>query len=240
MESNGMSVGNQRVLVVDDDKEIVRVVRSYLEQAGYEVFTAYDGGTALHVLTRERPEVVILDLMLPDRDGLDITRFVRSEPALAQTYILMLTARVDDTDKVVGLEIGADDYITKPFNPREVVARVRSVFRRLNPEESAAAQAVLHYHQLMLDVARHHATINGQTLELTPTEFNLLSTLMRKPGIPFTRSELVQKRLGYDYESLERTLDSHVRNLRKKIEPDPNHPMYIQTVYGVGYRLGDP
>ncbi len=235
-----LHMSKQHILIVDDDKEIVRVLRAYLEQAGFEVSTAYDGNTALHIINSERPELVVLDLMLPDKDGLDITRLVRSEPNLARIYIIMLTARIEDTDKVVGLEIGADDYVTKPFNPREVVARVRSAFRRVQLDDDLSNQRVLHYEMLTLDLSRRHVTLNGEALELTPTEFNLLATLMQKPGVPFTRTELVQKRLGYDYESLERTLDSHIRNLRKKIEPDPAQPLYIQTVYGVGYRMGEP
>jgi len=233
-------MGNQRILVVDDDKDIVRVLRSYLEQAGYEVFTANNGNTALHILSRERPDLVVLDLMLPDKDGLDVTRVVRGDPALARTYILMLTARVEDTDKVVGLELGADDYVTKPFNPREIVARVRSTFRRIQVEDDLATEQVLRYRDLTVDLARRHVTLKDEPVELTPTEFNLLAVLMRRPGVPFSRADLVQKRLGYDYESLERTLDSHIRNLRKKIEPDPSDPVYVQTVYGVGYRLGEP
>jgi len=229
----------QRVLVVDDDKEIVRVLRAYLEQSGFMVFTANDGSTAMHILNRERPELVILDLMLPMKDGLEITRAVRANPQLAHTHILMLTAKIEESDKIVGLEIGADDYITKPFNPREIVARVRSTFRRIEMEEQGANR-VYRYRDLMVDVGRHHVTMNDKTVELTPTEFKLLATLIKQVGYPFSRVELVQKRLGYDYESLERTLDSHIRNLRKKIEPDPNHPTYVQTVYGVGYRLGDP
>jgi two-component system, OmpR family, alkaline phosphatase synthesis response regulator PhoP len=240
MDELEVPMSNETILVVEDDREIARVLRSYLEQAGYKVYVAYDGNTALHMLVREHPELVILDLMLPDKDGLDITRHVRSEPMLAKTYILMLTARVDDTDKIVGLEIGADDYVTKPFNPREIVARVRSAFRRTQLDEGLIDQQVLRYEGLVVDLARRHVTLNGQAIDLTPTEFNLLATLIRRPGVPFTRNELVQKRLGYDYESLERTLDSHVRNLRKKLEPDLTNPTYIQTVYGVGYRLGEP
>lgn len=232
-------MSNQRILVVDDDKDIVRVLRAYLEQSGYEVLTAYDGNTALHMLMRERPDLVILDLMLPDKDGLDITRVMRGEPALARIYVLMLTARVEDTDKVVGLEVGADDYVTKPFNPREIVARVRSALRRVQLDKDFIDQEVLRYEGLVVDIARRRVSLDDQPLDLTPTEFNLLTELMRRPGIPVTRADLVQKRLGYDYESLERTLDTHVRNLRKKIEPDPRNPFYIQTVYGVGYRLGE-
>src|SRR5215813_8066603 len=149
-------MSKQHILIVYDDKEIVRVLRAYLEQAGFAVTTAYDGNTALHIINSERPELVVLDLMLPDKDGLDITRLVRSEPNLARIYIIMLTARVEDTDKVVGLEIGADDYVTKPFNPREVVARVRSAFRRVQLDDDFADQKVLHYENLSLDLARRH------------------------------------------------------------------------------------
>jgi len=233
-------MGHERVLVVDDEVEIVRVLQAYLVQAGYTVFTAFDGLTALSVLRQERPSVVILDLMLPDRDGLDITRFIRGEASLARTHILMLTARVDDKDKVVGLEVGADDYVTKPFNPREIVARVRAVFRRTQIDETHASEQILRYEKLFVDVARHVVSLDDEVIDLTPTEFNLLLTLMRRPGVPFSRADLVQRKLGYDVESLERTLDSHVRNLRRKIEPDSNNPLYIQTVYGVGYRLGYP
>ncbi|MDX1993590.1 MAG: response regulator transcription factor [bacterium] len=229
----------QRLLVVDDDKEIVRVLRAYLEQAGYHVFTAYDGSTALHIAQHEHPHLIILDWMMPGKDGLEVTRLIRANPALAQTYILMLTARIDDTDKVVGLELGADDYVTKPFNPREVVARVRATFRRLEMQEQGG-ERVYFYRDLMLDVVNRKVTMMGKIVDLTPTEFNLLAVLMQRPGYPFSRAELVQKRLGYDYDTLERTLDSHIRNLRKKIEPDPNQPIYVQTVYGVGYRLGEP
>lgn len=227
-----------RVLVVDDDKDIVRVLRAYLEQAGYTVFTAYDGTTALHAVIRERPDLVILDLMMPGKDGLEVTRTIRANPAVAQTYILMLTARIDDTDKVVGLELGGDDYVSKPFNPREIVARVRAAFRR--KELIQGGERAYFYRELMLDPARHKVTLNGRLVELTPTEFGLLAILFQRPGYPFSRADLLQKRQGYDYEGLERTLDSHIRNLRKKIEPDPNNPIYIQTVYGVGYRLGEP
>jgi two-component system alkaline phosphatase synthesis response regulator PhoP len=231
---------SNRVLVVDDDKDIVRVLRAYLEQAGYEVFIAYDGTTALSIIRHDRPEVVLLDWMLPDKDGLNIIQWVRADQLLARTHIIMLTARVDDTDKIVGLEVGADDYVTKPFNPREIVARVRSIFRRIELNDENDNQPILRYGALLLDIGRRHVTLNGDTIDLTPTEFNLLMTLMKRPGYPFTRADLVSKRLGYDYETIERTLDSHIRNLRKKIEPDPTNPTYVQTVYGVGYRLGEP
>jgi two-component system alkaline phosphatase synthesis response regulator PhoP len=230
----------QRILVVDDDKEIVRLVGAYLEQAGFQVLPAYDGETALHSLRRDRPDLVVLDLMLPDHDGWDITRIVRGDTALSSTPIIMLTARVEDTDKIVGLELGADDYIAKPFNPREVVARVRSVLRRSQPGEAPGQQRVLQLAGLLMDLDRHEVMLDGQPVELTPTEYDLLRTLMESPGYAFTRMELIERGLGYEYEGLERTLDSHVKNLRRKIEPDPRQPTYIQTVYGVGYRLVGP
>lgn len=226
-----------RLLVVDDDKEIVRLLRAYLEQAGFMVFTAYDGDTAFNLIRRERPSLVLLDLMLPDRDGWDITKKIRADSLLSNTPIIMLTARVEDTDKIVGLELGADDYVTKPFNPREVVARVRSVLRRVNTGH-VHKDNLLTAGALVMDLYRREVTLNGTTVDLTPTEFELLRTLLENPGYAFTRSELIERSLGYEYESLERSLDSHIKNLRKKIEPDPREPIYIQTVYGVGYRLG--
>ena len=225
----------QRILVVDDDKAIVRLVRAYLEQAGYQVFVAYDGEMALHIIRAERPDLVVLDLMLPGRDGWDITRIVRADPTLAGIPIIMLTARVEDTDRIIGLELGADDYITKPFNPREVVARTRAVLRRTAGE--FAPPQIVQSGRLLMDLDRHEVQVNGQPVELTPTEFELLRVLMQNAGHAFTRSELIEKGLGYTYEGLERTVDSHVKNLRRKIEPDPKKPAYVQTVYGVGYRL---
>jgi two-component system alkaline phosphatase synthesis response regulator PhoP len=230
-------MANEHILIVEDDKEIARVLRAYLEQADFRISTAYDGRTALATLAHDCPDLIILDLMLPDKDGLDITRHIRSRPELRHIYVLMLTARVEDMDKILGLEVGADDYVTKPFNPREIVARVRSAFRRIAAEDEVEER--LQYEKLEVDVLRRITLLDKEVIELTPTEFNLLVTLMRRPGVPFSRADLIQKRLGYDYESLERTLDSHVRNLRKKIEPDPTHPTYVQTVYGVGYRLGE-
>ena len=226
----------QRILVVDDDKQIARLIRSYLEQAGYQVVVAYDGETALHALRREAPDLVVLDLMLPDRDGWDVTRTVRSDPALAATPIIMVTARVEDTDKIVGLELGADDYVSKPFNPRELVSRVRAVLRRTSGQP-AAVSPVLSAGALRLDPDRHEARLDGQPLDLTPTEFDLLRTLMASSGHAFTRGELIEQALGYTYEGLDRSLDSHVKNLRRKIEPDPANPVFIQTVFGVGYRF---
>jgi two-component system alkaline phosphatase synthesis response regulator PhoP len=225
----------QRILVVDDDREIVRLVRAYLEQAGFEVLVAYDGETALHAMRRDKPDLVVLDLMLPDRDGWEITRIVRSTPTLAKLPIVMLTARVEDTDKIVGLELGADDYVTKPFNPQVVAARVRAVLRRAC--ESMDQRRVLRVRELSLDLDRHEAAVADRPVDLTSTEFEFLRALMQAPDHAFTRAELIERALGYEYEGLERTIDSHIKNLRQKIEPDPRQPTYIQTVYGVGYRL---
>ncbi len=224
-----------RILVVDDDREVVRLMRAYLEQAGYEVLAAYDGETAVHVLRREKPDLILLDLMLPDRDGYDITRLVRGDPSLAHIPIIMLTARVEDTDKIIGLEIGADDYVTKPYNPREVVARVRARLR----SQGTFQPRVLRAGGLQMDVDRREVQVDEQPVDLTPTEFNLLRVLLDQAGYVLTRGELIRKGLGVDFEGLDRTLDSHIRNLRQKIEPDPRQPTYIQTVYGVGYQLSD-
>ena len=220
----------QRVLVVDDDRQIVRLVQSYLEKAGLIVLTAYDGDNALRILRHERPDLLVLDLMLPGRDGWDITRTLRADEHLAAIPILMLTARVEDTDKILGLELGADDYLTKPFNPREVVARVRAILRRAgNP---AQPPRVLEIGNVRLDVDQHSVSVEGASVEMTPTEFELLRVLMENPNHALTRSELIEKALGYSYEGMERTLDSHIKNLRKKIGGD-----YIETVFGVGYRF---
>ncbi len=226
-----------RILVVDDDIKIVRLVRAYLEQAGYQVLTAHDGNAAMLLIRQERPDLVVLDLMMPGRDGWDVTRIVRGDESLAAIPIIMLTARVEDTDKILGLELGADDYITKPFNPREVVARVRAVLRRTSG--GPLPSRVLQHGNLIVDVDRHEVLVDGRPVDLTHTEFELLRAFVANPGRAFTRLELIEEGLGYSYEGLERTIDSHIKNLRRKIEPDPSNPTYIQTVYGVGYRLGD-
>ncbi len=224
----------QRILVVDDDKEVVRLMRAYLEKAGYEVLVAYDGETAVYTLRRDVPDLLLLDLMLPDKDGYDITRLVRADNALAHIPIIMLSARVEDTDKIVGLELGADDYVTKPYNPREVVARVRA---RLRDKGGSQPLPILQVGGLVMNVGRHEVQIDDKPINLTATEFGLLRVLMEQAGYLFTRNELIRKGLGMDYEGIDRTLDSHIRNLRRKIEADPKNPTYIQTVYGVGYRL---
>jgi two-component system alkaline phosphatase synthesis response regulator PhoP len=232
-------IAKPRVLVVDDDPSIVKVARGYLEQAGCEVLAAHDGATALRLLRAEQPDLLVLDLMLPDRDGWEITRLIRADAALAATPIIMLTARVEDADKIVGLELGSDDYITKPFNAREVVARVRALLRRAQFGQAGGAAATLTIGGLRLDLDRRALSVDGAPVELTRTEFKLLHLLMANPGHTLARDELLEKVLGYAYEGMGRTLDTHIRNLRKKIEPDPDQPSYIQTVYGVGYRLAE-
>jgi len=225
----------QRILVVDDDRQIVRLVQSYLQQSGFSVLTAYDGEEALHAIRREKPDLIVLDLMLPKRDGLEITRSLRGDQTLASIPILMLTARVEDLDKILGLELGADDYLTKPFNPSEVVARVRAILRRAGGALKPAP--VIQIRGLRIDLDKHAATVDDRPLDLTPTEFDILHTLMQNADHAFTRAELIEKALGYTYDGLDRTIDSHIKNLRKKIEADPARPEYLETVFGIGYRL---
>ncbi len=223
-----------KILVVDDEAKIVRLVRSYLEQSGFTVVEAGDGQTALIQARREKPDLVVLDLGLPGIDGLEVARILRRE---RDTPIIMLTARIEDTDKIVGLELGADDYMTKPFNPRELVARVRAVLRRAASAAAPAAGA-LGAGGLVLDLAGHAGTLDGRPLDLTPTEFELLTVLLQNPGRAFTRLELLDRVQGDAYEGYERTIDAHIKNLRAKLGDDPRHPHYIQTVFGVGYKLG--
>ncbi len=228
---------SHRILVVDDDKAIVRLVQTYLEKEGLRVLTAFDGEDAMRVIRVERPDLIVLDLMLPKRDGIEVTRWLRADKDLAATPILMLTARVEDSDKIQGLELGADDYLTKPFNPREVVARVRAILRRT--KGAPAAARVIEIGGLRLDADRHLVSIGGRDIETTPTEFAILRALMENPDHAFTRGELIEQALGYSYEGMDRTLDSHIKNLRKKIESDASKTRYIETVFGVGYRMND-
>jgi two-component system, OmpR family, alkaline phosphatase synthesis response regulator PhoP len=225
-----------KILVIDDEANIVRLVRDYLEQAGYRVLTASNAETGFHTLRTDTPDLLVLDLGLPDRDGWDLTRQIRSDRQLADLPIIMLTARVDESERVIGLELGADDYITKPFNPREVVARVRAVLRRSGAGKSTFSRRIS-FADLTLDLGEHALTARGVSVELTPTEFELLSLFMENPGHTYTREELLEKTLGYSYEGTGRTLDTHILNLRQKIEPDPRHPDYIQTVHRIGYRF---
>ena len=227
----------QSILMIEDNRETVRALRVFLENAGFRVLSAYDGASGLQLLRSEQPDLLILDLMLPDQNGLDITRLVRGDSALKSTPIIMLTARIDDTDKIVGLEVGADDYIAKPYNPREVLARVRSVLRRASGDLETEVEKPLVYGDLRLDPSRRELTVNGHPVELTRNEFELLHALMRSPEHIFTRSELIESALNYQYEGMERSLDTHIKNLRRKMADDPRVPEYIQTIYGVGYRL---
>ena len=225
------------ILVVDDEPGIVTIVRDYLDRAGFRVLTAGDGETALRLARTERPSLVLLDLMLPGLDGLDVTRALRQDPSTNGLPLIMLTARVDETDRVAGLELGADDYITKPFSPREVVARVRAVLRRA--EGPPTYNGVLRACDLAIDLQRRTVRRGDTPVELTATEFDLLATLARQPGRPFTRAQLVDLVYGDDFDGYDRTVDAHIKNIRRKIEPDPREPRYIQMVYGVGYRFAE-
>jgi DNA-binding response OmpR family regulator len=223
-----------RILVVDDEPRITRLVRDYLENAGFAVSTARDGDEAVMRARTERPDLVVLDLGLPDLDGLDVTRALRGD---SEVPIIMLTARDDEADRVVGLELGADDYVTKPFSPRELVARVRAVLRR--HEQAGSHGERLSASDLVIDTARMRVTAGGRPVELTATEFQLLVALAREPGRVFTRSQLLDAIHGVAFESYERAIDAHVKNIRRKLESDPRQPRYLLTVYGVGYRLAD-
>ncbi len=220
------------ILIIEDEPELVKVLRSYLEQAGYTVLSAGRGDSGLSTWEHKHPDLVILDLNLPGMDGLDVARAIRHK---ASTPIIMLTARVEEADQLIGLELGADDYITKPFSPRIVLARVRALLRR--SEQSGAAPQVLRVADLEIDLEGHAVTRAGEIIELTPTEFSLLAALAGQPGRAFSRLQLLEASSGSAYEGYERTIDAHIKNLRAKIEPDPKTPRYIETVFGVGYRF---
>lgn len=220
------------ILIIEDEPELVRVLRSYLEQAGFDVLAAHRGDVGLSIWEHKRPDLVILDLNLPGLDGLDVAREIRRK---SNTPLLMLTARVEESDQLVGLELGADDYVTKPFSPRLVVARVRALLRRSTtvPE----TPRILRVADLEIDLAAHSVARAGQPIDLTPTEFSLLATMAEQPGRAFTRLQLLEASQGVAYEGYERTVDAHIKNLRAKLEPDPKNPRYIETVFGIGYRL---
>jgi DNA-binding response OmpR family regulator len=224
----------ETILVVDDEPKIVTLARDYLEHAGFAVLTSADGRDALTTFRQRRPDLVVLDLGLPGLDGLDVTRELRRDSTVP---IVMLTARDDEFDKLLGLELGADDYLTKPFSPRELVARVRAVLRRAErPPDSAET---IHAADVVLDLPRMRAEVAGTAVDLTPTEFSLLATMAARPGRIFTRAQLLDALHGIAFDTYERAIDSHVKNLRRKIEPDPRRPRYVLTVYGVGYRFAD-
>jgi len=224
-------MAGKKVLVVDDDVKTVDLVKLYLMRDGYHVLTAYDGIEALRLARESRPDLVVLDLMLPDIDGIEVCRILRHE---SDVPIIMLTARSTDHDKLTGLGLGADDYVTKPFSPKELAARVQAVLRRLpgerGPEEIRSGE-------LSMNFTKHEAWFAGRPLDLTSVEFKLLGVLAREPGKVFSRTSLIEEALGYDFEGFDRTIDVHILNLRRKLELDPSHPRYIKTVYGVGYRL---
>jgi DNA-binding response OmpR family regulator len=220
------------ILVVDDEQRLVSVVKAYLEQEGFRVVTASNGREAIHVARQEKPDLIILDIMMPEMDGYDFLRIHRKE---RETPIIMLTAKVADDEKVIGLELGADDYVTKPFKPRELIARVRAVLRRVGKTEPTPE--ILRVGEITLDRDSHTVTVKDGFIDLTPSEFDLLATLMSSPGRAFSRLDLLDRLQGTAYEGYERTIDVHVKNLRAKIEEDPHAPRYVETVYGVGYRF---
>ena len=223
---------NRTILVVDDDKKIVQLVSLYLRKEGYRVLPAFDGQEALEIARSQQPDLIVLDLFLPELDGTDVCRLLRAD---SRVPIIMLTARATDEDKLLGLDLGADDYLTKPFNPRELVARVRAVLRRTLPDDDPNGE--LHFGDLAISLVRREVAAHGQPVSLTPTEFRLLETLVREPGRAFSRSELLDRAFGFDYDGIERTVDVHIMNLRRKIEPQPGTPRYIMTVPGFGYRF---
>jgi two-component system alkaline phosphatase synthesis response regulator PhoP len=220
------------VLVVDDEERLVSLVKAYLEQEGYRVVTADSGRTALFLARQEKPDLVVLDIMMPEMDGYEFMRIHRKE---RETPIIMLTARIEENDKILGLELGADDYVTKPFSPRELIARIRALLRRTG--QTTPQADVLRVADVLLDRASHLVRVGDRPVDLTPSEFDLLATLMAAPGRAFARFDLLDRIQGAAYEGYERTVDVHIKNLRAKIETNPRRPRYIETVYGVGYRF---
>jgi len=227
-------MAHKKILVVDDEKKIVDIVKAYLERDGYRVIVAYDGRLALQMARSESPDLIVLDLMLPEVSGWDVCRTLRTE---SNVPIIMLTALDDDSDKIVGLELGADDYVVKPFNPKELVSRVRAVLRRA--EGAAVKLKKIEFADLRIDLERHEVMRGEKLVELTLTEFELLRVLAEAPGRVYSRMQLLDKVQGSAYEGYERTIDSHIKNLRKKLETDPERPTYVITVRGVGYKFGE-
>ncbi len=231
-----MVAGVATILVVDDEPRIVQIVRDYLQHGGFAVLVASDGPTALRTARTGRPDLVVLDLSLPGQDGLDVARALRRD---GDVPIIMLTARSEESDKLVGLELGADDYLTKPFSPKELVARVRTVLRRAEGSKRQS-ELIRVGTDVSLDVPRMEARFGGRRVDLTKTEFQLLAALAREPGRVFTRAQLLDTVRGVAFESYERAIDAHVKNIRRKIEPEPRSPRYLLTVFGVGYRFAEP
>jgi two-component system alkaline phosphatase synthesis response regulator PhoP len=225
---------NEVILVVEDEPKMVKLARDYLEQSSYRVITAGDGRTALAMFRDEQPNLVVLDLNLPGMDGLDVCRMLRRE---SDVPIIMLTARVEEMDRLIGLELGADDYITKPFSPRELVARVRAVLRRVQGD--VYQPGLLRTGDLEIDLQGHRVSRDGEAVTLSRTEFNLLAVLAQHPGQTFTRAQLLNRLHGVAYDGYDRSIDAHIKNLRRKLELDAANPQYIQTVYGVGYKFAE-
>jgi two-component system, OmpR family, alkaline phosphatase synthesis response regulator PhoP len=224
---------NELIMVVDDEPKIVRLARDYLERGSFRVLPMHDGLAALAAARQEKPDLIVLDLNLPGLDGLDLCRALRRESSVP---IIMLTARVEETDRLIGLEVGADDYIVKPFSPRELVARVRAVLRRTQGDVQASG--LIRTGELEIDLQGHRVTRRGELLKLTRIEFNLLATLAQHPGQTFSRAQLIQRLHGSADGSFDRSIDAHVKNLRRKLEEDPANPRYVLTVYGIGYQFG--
>ena len=230
-----MAETNKKIVVIDDEESVQEVVRGYLERDGYLVYVADNGGDGLALAERLEPALIVLDLMLPDVSGEEICREVRSR---SDVPILMLTAKSAEEERVGGLTLGADDYLTKPFSPRELVARVRAILRRSSGTETPLVETLAFDDgRLVIDTVEHEVRVEGEQVDLTPNEYKLLVTLARYSGRVYSRFELINHVQGYDFEGYERTIDVHVKNLRRKIEPDPRHPRYVQTVFGAGYRL---
>ncbi len=225
---------NDLILIVDDEPKIVKLARDYLERGGFRVLTAADGRTAITIARADKPDLIVLDLNLPGMDGLDVCRQLRRE---SDVPIIMLTARVEETDRLIGLELGADDYIVKPFSPRELVARTRAVLRRVRGD--FYQPGIVRTGSLEIDLNGHRATLDEEPLHLTRIEFNLLALLAQHPGQAFSRQRLLEHVHGHSHDGFDRSIDAHIKNLRRKIEPDPGDPTYILTVYGIGYRFND-
>ena len=222
-----------KLLLVDDDPDLLYTLQKYLQQAGYSTVTANNGKSAIDMFETEKPEAALIDVMMPELDGFEVVKKIRSVSSIP---IILLTARSDETDKIVGLELGADDYVTKPFSPREVVARLKAIMRRGNQNQQEKTSKIT-INAITADKNTRSVMRDNSHIQLTKTEFDILITLMESPEQVFTRDQIIDRVLGYTYEGFERTIDAHVRNLRKKIEPDANNPVYIKTVFGVGYKI---